>query len=89
MIYLYLDGVSLWLQQRRSSGAGIPDTTLLVPGEQVVAQLRIAYRRPEQPILNVLVIGQQCSPDRLRMRATGSGALGATSKGSCYAGVRP
>jgi hypothetical protein len=33
MICLYLDGVSLWLQQMRSPVAGIPDTTLLVAGE--------------------------------------------------------
>jgi hypothetical protein len=45
------------------------------------AQLRIANRRPEQPILNILVIGQQCSPDRLRMRAGEWGTRGRHPKG--------
>jgi multidrug efflux pump len=32
VIYLYLDGVSLWLQRMRGNSAGVPDATL-VPGE--------------------------------------------------------
>jgi multidrug efflux pump len=32
VIYLYLDGVSLWLQRMWGSSAGVPDATL-VPGE--------------------------------------------------------
>jgi hypothetical protein len=32
VIYLYLDGVSLWLRRMRGSGVAVPDTTL-APGE--------------------------------------------------------